>query len=58
MNAHLNLIEQAYAAADEIYANDNSEDGWDRIFKLMTRLGVKLDDLDAVEAQVPAEEVA
>lgn len=58
MNKHIQLIDQAYRAADEIYANDNSEDGWDAIFKMMTRLGFKLDDLDAVQAMATAEEVA
>ena len=58
MNAHFELIDQFQAAADEIHANDNGPSGWEQIFFIMDLVRVKLDDLDAVAAQVPAEEVA
>jgi hypothetical protein len=54
----LALIDQAYCAADEIYANDTTPNGWDAVFKMVTRLGFQLDDLDAVQAMATKEEVA
>jgi len=58
MNAHFQLIDQFQSAADEIFENEDNPHGWNEIFFIMDLVRVKLDDLDAVAAQVPAEEVA